>query len=280
MTHHQQSHHSQYTIWHPSNWIGHRRAISFFIRRYLLRFTSLILCGFSALFIIPTDTVQANDQERFNNIEIRVIRPKYFTKSGKFELGLQGSAIVNHSFIYIFHGNMNLTYHLSEGIAFEGSGNFGVSVPRQEKNILQTRPFSIRTIIHRTQHVALGSFLITPVYGKFQLGSRLTYFDFFLTFGGGISGIEYTSDDCKSAEGGSKASRKAATTRVANYPTMAVGGGQKIFINKHVAIRWDINYMGFWSNTKDSVCNDNKQVTGRNELESNVSIKLGISRFF
>ena len=46
-------------------------------------------------FSVPQD-------KRFKDIEIRVIRPKYFAKRSKFELGAQATVITNQTFIYTF----------------------------------------------------------------------------------------------------------------------------------------------------------------------------------
>ena len=44
---------------------------------------------------------ETDPNERFKNVEIRVIRPRYFTKRKRVELGAQFTSIMNESFIYL-----------------------------------------------------------------------------------------------------------------------------------------------------------------------------------
>ena len=45
---------------------------------------------------------QSDEDQRFENVEIRVVRPRFFNKRKRFELGTQFSAIMNETFIYTF----------------------------------------------------------------------------------------------------------------------------------------------------------------------------------
>ena len=222
--------------------------------------------------ILPPPSVAA-PSDRFKSFEIRIIRPKYFTKSSKFEIGVQFGAIVNQPFIYTFQGNGNITYHINEAIAVEVLSSYGISLDRREKNILEDN-FAIQTVIHRTHHILGGALLWTPFYGKFRTSSsRLVYFDFFLLGGISATGIEYKREDCANSD---DLSNNTVKSRVVNYPTGSAGGGQKIFLSKKVALRWDISYMIFRADDADNLCG----AASRKAPLENVLIKVGISRFF
>ena len=223
--------------------------------------------------------------ERFKNFEIRVIRPKYFTKSSAFELGIQIGAIVNDPFLYTFHSHLNLTYHLTEGLGFELSGAYGLSLDRVEKTVLEDK-FSIRPNLYRPQHFGGGALVWTPVYGKFQIsGNRLAYFDFFILAGGGVTGIQYRLNDCgiNTVTAAQKATQSPPTSKVSNYMTGQVGGGQKIFLNKKSALRWDFISQIFPANSSDSICastSGKASASQSREIKMSILIKLGFSRFF
>lgn len=222
--------------------------------------------------MLPPPSMAA-PSDRFKSFEIRIIRPKYFTKSSKFEVGVQFGAIVNQPFIYTFQGNGNITYHINEAIAFEVLGSYGISLGRREKDILETQ-FAIQTVIHRTHHIISGSLLWTPFYGKFRTSSsRLVYFDFFFLGGVSATGIEYKLDDCSNSD---ELVNNSIKSKVVNYPTGTLGGGQKIFLSKKSALRWDISYMLFRADDADNLCGSGSR---KSTLE-NVLIKVGISRFF
>lgn len=238
---------------------------------------------------LPADEGLAQEQDRFKDFEIRVIRPKYFTKTSEVEVGIQLGAIVNDSFLYTFQSNANLTYHFNEGLGLELAGAYGISLDRVEKGVLEDG-FSIRPSLNRPQHFVGAALVWTPIYGKFQIsGNRLAYFDFFVLGGGGMTGILYKRMDC--AESDSQTKTSTATTsaqqaaKVKNYLTPQIGGGQKIYINKKVALRWDIVSQIYFPKSGDNICQNAAGQAGAETSEgrvtkSNIIVKLGFSRFF
>lgn len=255
------------------------------IRRLLVGLPIIIAVLVGSLWVSPYKGL-AGEQDRFKDFEIRVIRPKYFTKTSEIEVGIQLGAIVNDSFLYTFQSNANLTYHFNEGLGLELAGAYGISLDRVEKGVLE-EGFSIRPSLNRPQHFAGGALVWTPIYGKFQIsGNRLAYFDFFGLAGGGVTGILYKRLDCATGENESQTKTSAAApaqqaAKVKNYPTYQVGGGQKIYINKKVALRWDMVLQGYFTRSSDNIC-ERTAGQGKSKLENkqNAIIKLGFSRFF
>lgn len=215
---------------------------------------------------------------RFDGYEIRVIRPKYMTKRGRAELGGEGLLIMNQSFIYTFMMSGILDYHLSEMFAIEAGGAYGFSVDKEDKRILDDE-FDIKTQILRTQYIFNGGLLWTPIYGKTQLTSgRVVYFDSFLTFQAGMTGINYTYEQCITppADKPDLPQKPAAQTK--GYPTGIIGFGQKYFLSQSSGLRWDVRDYIFSYEKGDGTCTP--EVAIGTEAHNNITLQLGASTFF
>jgi outer membrane beta-barrel protein len=218
-----------------------------------------------------TPDARAED-DRFSGYEIRVIRPRFMTKSNRLELGGQGVFILNQSFIYSLMASGLLDYHFSESFAFEINGAFGLSFDKQDKTLLK-RDFQITTQILRTSYMAAGGILWTPVYGKTQLPTGdVVYFDSFLSFEAGMTGIAYDYAQCVAPD----VEKPAPTTK--SYPGAIVGFGQKYFLSEDTAIRWDVRDNFFVYQVADGSCNPG--VSTGTDFQQNVTLQFGMSTFF
>src|SRR3989344_8290672 len=136
------------------------------------------------IFLCFTPTVLHGADELFEEFEIRVIRPRYFTKGHHFEIGAQFAAITNQTFVYTYLLAANIGYHFSEQWGTELVGAYGLSLEKTEKQILD-KDFDINTQEATTERYYGANVHWTPMYGKYQLRSgRLIYFDTFLSAGG------------------------------------------------------------------------------------------------
>lgn len=223
------------------------------------------------------------EAERFKNTEIRVIRPRYFNKAKRFELGAAVNAIMNESFIYTFMATGLATFHFSEEWALEGSLSYGLNVDREDKRVLFDE-FDIKTQIFRTQYQMELALQYTPIYGKWQTPSgRLIYFDTYLTAGLGQTGVSWQYDDfCEAPLDGAEA---LPSNTVKGYPTFMVGAGQRYFISRTASYRFEIKFHRFLYNEIDAECSPIKAQASGQQFDSGAShdvitILLGISRFF
>lgn len=213
----------------------------------------------------------ARAEPRFQDYEIRVIRPRYFSKVARFEAGLGVSAIMNQSFIYSFLGTGILTWHFSEALAAEGQVSYGQSFDRAEKRILKD-DFAIRTVVLRTESMANARVVWTPSYGKYLLNeSHIVYFDTFLTAGLGKTGIHYLYDHCDEPEGTARAARTK------QYDTGIVGLGQRHFLDKNSDVRLGAEVQRFLFDTRDGACLADQE--GAKKSADNVVLFLGWSMF-
>jgi outer membrane beta-barrel protein len=223
--------------------------------------------------------VSIAQEGQFDKYEIRVIRPKYFSKTGRIETGAQLSVVMNQSFIYTYLATGILTYHLNELFAIEGAGAYGFSIDKDDKKSLDSK-FKIKTQLLRTQYFFEGGLLYTPVYGKYQLSTgRVIYLDTFFAIGGGMTGVNYLYDHCpKAADQPNPATAIDPPPPVTKgYPTVFFGGGQRIFLDKKTAIRWDVRAHTFSANTADGACFPDGG--GASKVVTNITMQLGAGYF-
>ncbi len=237
--------------------------------------TRLALTG--ALCVVFGVGSLAVAEEKFENYEVRVIRPKDFTKTGRFEMGAQFAAVMNETFIYTFLATGLMTYHFSEALAIEAAGAFGLSIEKDDKRLLKDE-FGIKTQIFETLYTMEGTLQWTPIYGKWQLPTgRLIYFDTFLTGGGGMTGINWKYS--KFCEAPKQPGVELPPDQVKSYPTMTIGAGQRFFIKRDMAVKWDIRNHSLFYNTIDGECSPDT-ATGRSDVHNSITMQFGASKFF
>jgi outer membrane beta-barrel protein len=238
----------------------------------------LLVIVLSLEAVVAGRAFSASQDKRFKDIEIRVIRPKYFSKSSKFELGAQATVITNQTFIYTFMASGLMTFHFSEALGLEVAGSYGVSLDKNDKTLLKDE-FDINTIIFRTEYIFSGALLWTPIYGKFQTDEgSLIYFDTFLSFGGGLTGIDYQYDHCPTVNFNEEP-LDVPTPQTKSYPTFFGGLGQRFFLNKTTAFRWDARMMFFSYDLAHGECNQEFAEEGLTNSQQNVTIQIGASKF-
>ncbi len=222
-------------------------------------------------FVYAQEVSANSSVKKEESIEIQVIRPRFFSKKDRLEIGLSGVFIANQSFIYTYLMSAIVDYHLNEYVGLELSYDYGASSEKQEKHIL-TSDFEIKTEIDRVQSMALAGVTLTPIYGKYQLGGgRLLYFDTFFTFGGGGTGVNYLYDHCSGDS--------APSSRVVWYPTVFAGVGQRYFVGENGSIRYDIRSHFFNKNEADASCTPSTAASSSVSTQI-VTLQIGYSYYF
>lgn len=236
-----------------------------------------IIYGFFNIIFINSSIAALGD---FGKYEIRVIRPKYFSKKRRFELTGQGMVILNHPYIYTFMASGILGYHFSEYLGMQLSGAFGLALERSEKKVL-FQEFNVKTTIFRTAYVIDTAVLYTPAYGKVQLPAtgKLLYFDTYILLGGGMTGVNWQYSDFCFDKSEQNAALAIKTNKIGMYPTFSGGLGQRIFYTKSDAIKWDIKLNRIIYPNIDKECYVGADASGSNSFD-NVMLNFGISRFF
>ncbi|SMF62270.1 outer membrane beta-barrel domain-containing protein [Pseudobacteriovorax antillogorgiicola] len=224
--------------------------------------------------------------DQFEDVEIRVIRPRFFNKSNRLELGAELSTIMNETFIYTFMATGLAAYHFSESLAIEASLSYGFNVNKEDKRILFDE-FEIKTQIFRTQFNGELALQWTPIYGKWQLASgRLIYFDTYVQGGFGTTGINWQySDFCDEPDFEQNPDAEALPEDTTiSYPTFMVGAGQRYFVSKTQAYKLDFRVHRFLYNTLDAECSP-QQVQESGEFKDGfphdtITLHFGTSFFF
>lgn len=226
----------------------------------------------SFFFVMVNGFVIAEDAD-LNDLEIRVIRPRYIDKGGHLEVGLQLSNIVNQDFVNIFMFSGLLQYHFIHSLGMEIGGAYGLVAKNVEYNILEDNLFSIKIKKYNPNYLVDGGFNWSPFYGKFQVASGLLlYFDTFISVGGGLTGIQLSYEHCGFEDG-----EEAFLPDSIQALSGRVGIGQHFFIDAQNSIRWDFKYNMFFLDQAHGECEEGAE---SNELlESNFVLKLGYSFF-
>ncbi len=234
------------------------------------------------LALIFLESLLHAEEDRFKKFEIRVIRPKFFQKKQRLELGTQFITVTNQTFIYTYLASGILDFHFNESLAIEATGAYGFSFDKQDKTVLKDN-FKISTVILRTKYFFESALVYTPIYGKYQLSSgKLIYFDTFLTAGGGMTGVEYLYDHCKQPGDIPDASVPITTPpapQTKTYPGGVLGIGQRFFLDKHRAIRWDLKDHIFSYSRVDGACDPTTALDTGSGLQQNITIQIGMSYF-
>ena len=192
----------------------------------------VVLCA--VLLFGAGDGFSANHEE----FQINVIRPKYFVKKSRTELGIDLAAVINQTFIYTYLVSGAIVYHLTDSWGIGVTGAYGLTVNKRDREVLQDE-FGITVDIFTTEWITEASVLWTPVYGKYQLASgRLVYFDTYISAGFGMMGI--LIEDKKDKDG----------TPSSCYSPV-VGAGQRFYLNKKTSLRWQVrNHMIMYANKR------------------------------
>lgn len=242
-----------------------------------------LICGLvcSDALVSPA-WAQSDENERFNDVEVRVIRPRYFNKRKRLELGGQLSGIMNEAFIYTFMASGILAYHFTETFGFELQGAFGFNLDKEDKRVLFDE-FQIKTKIFRTLYAVEGNLQYTPIYGKWQLPTgRLVYFDTYVSVGAGLTGIDWKySDFCTPPDLAKNPNADAIKSdQVKSYPTFMLGLGQRYFLNKDLAVRWDIRSHSLFYNKFDAECTSNPaSAESGSGVHNTITLQVGATKF-
>lgn len=199
---------------------------------FLTRIFVLTAAIFSSL---PFAIVRAEESsQQFEDVEIRVIRPKYFQKSMRFEVAANVATVMNKSYTYTYLPSAKLGLHITEWLEIFGEGALGITANKSDCTELGTK-FAIEPVVHEFNSLLGGGVALTPIYGKYQVNSGdVIYFDWFLMAGGGVASMKKREQGCKPLE--PNEATKSPTEY--NPGQFNIGTGQRYFLNKNVSVNW------------------------------------------
>ena len=162
--------------------------------------------------------------------QINVIRPKFFVKKSRTELGADLTAVLNQTFTYTYLLSGAIIYHITDSWGLGVTGAYGLTVNKEDRDVLQDK-FGITVDIFTTEWIAEASLLWTPVYGKYQLSSgRLIYFDTYVSAGLGGMGIAIEE----------KKNNNKSVKTPHSCLSYVIGAGQRFYLSKKTSLRWQI----------------------------------------
>lgn len=221
-------------------------------------------------------------ESQFSDYEIRVIRPRFFSKVKKLETSVGVMTLTNQSFVYSLLGYASLNWHFSESLAAEVNTAYGNSFDKKDKSLLDER-FEISTTIMRTEHLANAKILFTPSYGKMNLpDGDMLYFDTYVAVGVGQTGVRYTYDHCEPPENYPEEVRSRIPSRprerVVQYPTGSLSLAQRFFLTRETSARVGVDFQSFAYNSADGTCE--RTAEKKTEFHENIFLFTGWSKFF
>jgi outer membrane beta-barrel protein len=102
----------------------------------MMAFAATLCALFGMILGLFSNSAQADYRKAVEGNE--VVKGKFYPKSGRFELGVGGGAILNQSFINTFLVSASATYHLSDWHALSIEGFYGMSQDRGERTAVES----------------------------------------------------------------------------------------------------------------------------------------------
>lgn len=175
-------------------------------------------------------------ENQFGNFEIRVIRPKFFQKSVRVEIGANVSAVMNSSFTYTYLPAAKAGLHLTEWLEIFGEGAAGITINKSDCTELGSK-FNIEPVVDEIGMLAGGGVALTPIYGKYQQSNgEVIYFDWFLSGGGGVAGMKNRKQGCKPIA----QNEQVILPKEYSPAQFNVGTGQRYFLSKNSSLNWGL----------------------------------------
>ena len=219
----------------------------------------VVLCA--GLLLFPVGGFGKSHEE----YQINVIRPKFFVKKSRTELGTDFAAVINQTFTYTYLMSGAIVYHLTDSWGLGVAGVYGLTVNKDDKDVLKSK-FGITVDIFTTKWIAEASVFWTPVYGKYQLASgRLVYFDTYLSAGFGMMGIVIE--------------KKEDEQLPFSCYSPVIGAGQRFYLSKKTSLRWQIRDHMIWYNGNRCLPEAPEERESDHTIFHTIVTQIGISYF-
>ncbi len=172
-----------------------------------------------AILLLPLFLLSAGEASAYEKATEGqdVVLNKLFPKKSKVELDAKFGVVLNSSYQQTFMANGSMTYFFSEEWGFNLDGNYAIVTDKPERTCIETfyndPNFNVPeecgedapedseedanwgpayVPIRTLKYIFTANMNWNPIYGKqIVLLSATNYFDFFLTFGGGVAMSDY-----------------------------------------------------------------------------------------
>lgn len=246
-------------------------------RQLLLGITVLINGSISIDVFGKTINDNYKYDKKYDKYGIRIIKPKFFLKEGKIEFSATAKTLINETFLYTFGSGVTGTYFFSETIGLGLNGEFNLHMDKEEKRVLNDQ-HNLKTLAIRNNFNIKAQLEWDPYYGKWHFNDKnIVYFDTYFTLNAGVSGVSWQYKDFCQYNGISDGSLKSDQT--ISYPGYGVGIGQRYYLSKRSAAKWqmDVNQIRF--DSSDASCFSSDSTDSSTETIDFVSLNFGYSYF-
>ncbi len=152
----------------------------------LLKGLLLLACGLGLFF--QTNVARADVVKRPENLP--PLLKQRFVLDGKFETGLSFGMEVASKFEQHYSPGLLFVYHFTEELAIGLLGRFDIAKDKDLKQAVLSKSTDItKELSNTTKFVfdGIGFFQYNPMYGKFNLGSELSFnYNLYIELGAGI----------------------------------------------------------------------------------------------
>lgn len=148
---------------------------------------------------------------------IKAVQRKVFIKKKRFEFYPTFGLDLNDPFYQHLLAGGAVSFHLADAFALEARGGLVIASLKQAQARLRLDALLPENPPEMKYHADLD-LTWSPIYGKVSLfGDSILHFDTFLTAGPGVFGTDAGAN-----------------------PAVNIGVGQRYFVNRWLAVRWDI----------------------------------------
>lgn len=219
-----------------------------------------------------------------------VVQRKLYTMTGRWEVGLAGTAALNTSLVDQFGGLLSVGYHPNEwlDLGFDGLGDFTrlSSLTDEIRSHLRARskdrPKDEFANASQLRAAGFGSARLAPLYGKLNIASELSvHFQAYAVLGAGAGFVHHESVNLCAQAGTTACPDGSFQTSDAVKPMGEVGGGFRFYLSQSWSLRTEVRAFLFADTYKEANDLTNPASgTPRTYLGTIVMVLAGVSRTF
>lgn len=253
----------------------------------MMRFSIQVLLAFVLVLAVSSNATADTQSDRYDSKAPAVRKPLY-TKKGKHELSVSFGLSTNDAFYQNYYPNVMYNYHATSWLSLGLMASAAINQPTGLTNTLCKSPtpgqqtnaacnpnpkdtdspgFGVAPDVRRPfffSQIALEA-RFAPIYGKLNVFSEaIVHFDFYLLISGGLF-LTHPPDV-------TGASTLSSPDGMGFYPFGGIGIGQRYFLLKWLALRWEFRGLLMPENFKNR--------GDETRLRVDLAVNIGFSFFF
>lgn len=186
-------------------------------------------------FLLQANVASADTRKERYQPDVDAVKGRLYSKLKKNELAVIFAMSTNDAFYQNYYFGLSYSYHLAEwfslGLLLKGSIQQDTGLTKTLKRTPSEGGFGVTPDVRRPFFFSIAALeaRLAPVYGKLNLFSEtVIHYDIFLMIGGGL--LLTHPPDVTGANG---------ADGMGFHPFGSVGVGQRYFLLKWLALRWE-----------------------------------------